>query len=183
MVLSTTPGVVRTRRQIGGCGLVALLALQGSAIAGQEAEAPQGQVAEASKSQAAERLTATEREVEATERGFARAMADRNLDAFASLVADDAVFRSDSGLLIGRAAVVDGWRNFFAPGPAPFSWDPDTVTVSQSGDTALSSGPVFDRNGRRFARFTSIWRHELAADGRSQWRIIVDQGVPVDACR
>jgi ketosteroid isomerase-like protein len=175
MPLSNGPRVVRARRHIEACAMWALLALESAAIAGQAPEAPQ--------SQAAERLAASVRQVEATERDFARAMADRNLDGFASLVAEDAVFRSESGLLIGRSAVVDGWRSLFGPGPAPFSWDPDTVTVAQSGDTALSSGPVFDRNGKRIARFTSIWRRQLAPDGRSQWRIIVDQGVPVDACQ
>lgn len=122
-------------------------------------------------------------EVQAVERRFARTMADRDLGAFAQMVADDAVFRSDKGLLVGRDAVVDGWRRLFAEGPAPFSWEPDEVTVSQAGDTALSTGPVMDREGHKVARFTSIWRREAGAEGQHRWRIIVDQGVPFDACR
>jgi ketosteroid isomerase-like protein len=130
-----------------------------------------------------EALESTAREVEGVERGFARTMADRDLGGFAAMVADDAVFRSDKGLLVGREAVLNGWRHLFADGPAPFSWEPDKVTVSQSGDTALSTGPVFDREGHRVARFTSVWRRQAGQDGQHRWRIIVDQGVPIDACR
>jgi ketosteroid isomerase-like protein len=131
----------------------------------------------------AQELAALVREVTTVERSFAKSMADRDLDAFSSLVAEDAVFRDGTALLLGRAAVVESWRARFKPGPAPFSWDPDTVTVSDAGTTALSSGPVFDPKGRMVARFTSVWRREPSPDGRVQWRIIVDQGVPLSECK
>jgi len=28
-----------------------------------------------------------------------------------------------------------------------------------------------------------VWRRETAPDGRVQWRIIVDQGVPLSECK
>ena len=71
----------------------------------------------------------------------------------------------------GKQAVADAWKHFFA-GRAPFSWAPETVAVLQSGDLALSSGPVRDPPSKRVATFTSIWR--LEAPGT--WRIVFDQG-------
>lgn len=161
------------RRQV--IAALALGALIGPGPAAADEPAPQPAPADG--------LEAASRQVDAVERSFAQTMAKRDLAGFASMIATDAVFRSDGGLLVGRDAVVAGWKGLFGDGPAPFSWEPDAVTVSQSGDTALSSGPVFDRNGRRVARFTSIWRRERDADGQARWRIIVDQGVPIDACK
>ena len=129
-----------------------------------------------------ERLRALADEVSAAERDFARTMADRDLQAFAGFVAEDAVFRSGRELLIGRSAVVEGWRESFNPGPAPFSWEPDRVTVADSGTTAISSGPVHGPDGRIIGRFTTIWRKEGAPDGGARWRVIVDQGVPLIEC-
>jgi ketosteroid isomerase-like protein len=129
-----------------------------------------------------ERLRSLADEVSAAERAFARTMAERDLQAFAGFVAGDAVFRSGRDLLVGRDAVVEGWRSEFKPGPAPFSWEPDRVTVAESGGTAISSGPVRDPDGRIIGRFTTIWRKESELDGSARWRVIVDQGVPLLEC-
>ncbi len=61
---------------------------------------------------------------------------------------------------------------FFEPPAAPFSWQPETVEVLDSGTLALSTGPVRDAGGKLISRFTSIWR--LEAPG--QWRIVFDKG-------
>jgi hypothetical protein len=37
--------------------------------------------------------------------------------------------------------------------------------------------------GRMIARFRSAWRREPVADGRSRWRIVVDQAVPLSECK
>lgn len=112
------------------------------------------------------------RQVEDTERAFARTMADRDHVAFTSFVAEEAIFFSGEEPLRGRQQVADAWKPFFDGPDAPFSWEPKTVEVLQSGGLALSSGPVYDPGGRRVATFTSIWR--LEAPGR--WRIIFDKG-------
>ena len=104
---------------------------------------------------------------------FAKTMADRNLTAFATFVADDAVFFSGPEPRRGKTQVVEWWSRFFAPGTAaPFSWEPDQVEVLASGTLALSTGPVRDQQGRVMGRFNSIWRRE--ADGN--WRIVFDKG-------
>lgn len=99
-------------------------------------------------------------------------MADRDHGAFCSFLSDEARFFSKKGVLRGKAAVCDGWKRFFAPGGAPFAWAPEQVEVLESGDLALSSGPVLTPDGKRVATFTSIWR--LGADGC--WRIVFDKG-------
>jgi len=152
------------------------LPIWAAAAAGEARMAPPDQPARA------ERLEALAREVSAAERSFARTMADRDLQAFAGFVAEDAVFRDDSRLLLGRDAVVEAWSRLFKPGPAPFSWEPDTVTVADSGSTAISSGPVHDSSGKIVGRFTTVWRREASPDGSGRWRAIVDQGVPLTEC-
>ena len=146
------------------------------AMAGARAEVPA-----ASEAGRAGQLEAVAREVSSAERDFARTMADRDLAAFGRFVAEDAVFRDGSALLVGRKAVVNGWRDLFKPGPAPFSWEPDRVTVADSGVTAVSSGPVRDPGGKMIARFTTVWHKDVGADG-ARWRVIVDQGVPLAEC-
>lgn len=113
------------------------------------------------------------RQVADTERAFARSMADRDLNAFAEFVADDAVFFSGPEPRRGKSQVVEFWSRFFVAGrPAPFSWEPDQVEVLSSGALALSTGPVKDPAGKVTGRFNSIWRRE--PDGK--WRIVFDKG-------
>jgi len=136
----------------------------------------------AAEPERAERLQLLANEVSAVERDFAATMARRDVEAFARFVAEDAVFRRGGELLIGRSAVVEGWRTHFKPGQAPFSWEPDRVTVAASGVTAVSSGPVRDSGGRLIGRFTTVWHRDVAPDGSARWRAIVDQGVPLVEC-
>lgn len=124
-------------------------------------------------------IAAARAEVMATERAFARTMADRDLQAFARFVSEEAVFFSGPTPLRGKAAVTAFWQRFYNGPQAPFSWDPDEVEVLDSGTLALSSGPVKNPEGVVFARFTSIWR--LEAPG--QWRIVFDRGNPVAPAR
>jgi ketosteroid isomerase-like protein len=114
-------------------------------------------------------------QVRAAETAFARTMADRNHEAFASFVADEALFFGRQGVLRGKAAVAAGWKPFFEGEKAPFSWAVEGVEVLDSGTLALSTGPVRDPEGKQIGTFNSIWRRE--ADGR--WRVVFDKGCPV----
>ncbi|OYT92734.1 MAG: DUF4440 domain-containing protein [Burkholderiales bacterium PBB3] len=117
--------------------------------------------------------------VVATERAFAKTMADRNHAVFASFIADEAVFFSGPKPLHGKQQVVDFWARFYAKPAAPFSWEPDEVEVLASGNLALSSGPVRNPEGKLIARFTSIWRRTVAGT----WEIIFDKGNDVCDCK
>jgi ketosteroid isomerase-like protein len=116
--------------------------------------------------------TAAAAVVEAREIAFAKTMADRDLDAFLTFVSPEAVFFAGNEPLRGRDAVARAWAPFFEGPVAPFSWHPDVVQVLDSGDLALSSGPVRGPDGEEVGRFNSIWRRD--ADG--QWLVVFDKG-------
>jgi len=89
-----------------------------------------------------------------TERAFARTMADRDHAAFTTFLADDTIFFTTKAPLRGKQAVAEFWKKFYDGPSAPFSWEPETVEVLDSGTLALSTGPVRDRQGKLFATFT-----------------------------
>ena len=127
---------------------------------------------------AAETNADLQAQVRDTERAFAKTMADRDHAAFASFVSDEAVFFSGpKAVLRGRKAVADAWKRFYE-GPAPFSWEPESVEVLDSGTLGLSSGPVRDPEGNRVGTFSSIWRR--GPDGK--WTIVFDKGCPPCEC-
>lgn len=111
-------------------------------------------------------------EVEAREIAFAQTMADRDLDAFLSFVAPEAIFFSGNTPLRGREGIARAWAPFFEQPLAPFSWHPEVVEVLESGGLALTSGPVRAASGEVVGRFNSIWRKE--ADG--EWKVVFDKG-------
>ena len=113
-----------------------------------------------------------EQQVADTERAFAKTMADRDHAAFTSFLADDTVFFSGPVPLRGKAAVAAWWKRFYEGDKAPFSWRPEKVEVLDSGELALSTGPVFDPDGKPVASFTSVWRQVSPG----VWRIVFDKG-------
>jgi uncharacterized protein (TIGR02246 family) len=120
------------------------------------------------------------KQVADTERAFAATMKARDHAAFASFLADEAVFFSGPGrALHGKDAVATAWKRYYEKPTAPFSWEPDEVEVLESGTLAISTGPVYDPGGKMISRFSSIWRQE--APGR--WRIVFDRGWEVCDCK
>lgn len=111
-------------------------------------------------------------EVLATERAFAKTMADRDLNAFSRFLSREAVFFSGPQPLRGRQAVIAWWSRFYSQPAAPFSWEPARVEVLDSGTLALSTGPVRDPQGKLIGCFNSIWRQEAPG----QWKIVFDKG-------
>jgi ketosteroid isomerase-like protein len=125
----------------------------------------------------AETVDELARQVRDSENAFAATMAQRDLKAFASFVAEDAVFFGNAAMR-GKDAVVVGWKGLYEGAKAPFSWRSETVEVLPTGKLAHSSGPVFDAQGRRTGTFNSIWRRE--ADGR--WKVVFDKGCEACNC-
>ena len=117
-------------------------------------------------------------EVMETERAFARTMAARDFEGFASFLADETVFFAGDEPLEGKQAVMDAWQGYYETEDAPFAWRPATVVVLESGTLALSTGPVLDPTGKQVATFTSVWRLEAP----SKWRIVFDKGCRTCNC-
>lgn len=134
-------------------------------LGGCEAPAPAADLAELSQ------------QVREAEAAFAQSMADRDLEAFAMKVAEDAIFFAGDRPLRGKAAVVAAWTPFFAGEQAPFSWSPEQVEVTDSGTLAYSEGPVATPDGTVVARFRSVWRREAPG----VWRVVFDKGC--ERCR
>jgi len=111
-------------------------------------------------------------EVWRNEVAFAKTMADRDHAAFATYVAEDAVFLTGGGVLRGREQVAQGWKRLYEGPNAPFSWQPHTVLVLDSGGLAFSRGPVRNPDGKIRGTFASVWRKD--PDGR--WRVVLDRG-------
>ena len=118
-------------------------------------------------------------EVAEVERAFAKTMADRDVEAFASFLHPDTVWFSGPGgsALHGREAVLAEWSKFYEGPDAPFAWAPDRVAVMDGGRLAMSMGPVFSPDGKKIARFTSVWQR--GDDGR--WLILFDKGESLPA--
>jgi ketosteroid isomerase-like protein len=116
-------------------------------------------------------------QVRDAENGFAATMAKRDYQAFASFIAQDAIFfGGENRVYRGKQAVVDSWKGFYDKPDAPFSWRSESVEVSESGKLAHSSGPVFSPKRERMGTFNSVWRRE--SDG--SWKVVFDKGC--DAC-
>jgi len=126
----------------------------------------------------AEPVEALAAKVRAREVAFAKSMADRNHTAFKTFVAEEALFMGRQTALRGREAVAQGWKPYFDQEKAPFSWAPERVEVVDSGTLALSTGPVFDPEGKRTGTYNSTWR--LEKDG--EWRVVLDNGCPPCRC-
>jgi ketosteroid isomerase-like protein len=115
-------------------------------------------------------------DVFAAERAFVRSMAERDFAAFGRSIAADTVFFNGRQVLRGREAELAGWRPLFDGAAAPFSWEPDQVEELDSGQLAISSGPMRNPRGDVVARFNSIWQRQ--SDGR--WLVVFDKGSPPD---
>jgi len=112
-------------------------------------------------------------QVRATEIAFAKTLADRDVKTFTSMIAPDVIWLADAPLR-SPAEVLTRWQKFFDAPKPPFSWAPEIVEVQEGGKLALSTGPVFNPEGKRVATYTSIWRREPSG----KWLIIFDRGSP-----
>ena len=113
-----------------------------------------------------------EKDVFDTESAFAKTMVDRDLQAFQSFIAEDAVFWRGSEPLRGKENIVAVWKDYYEDEDAPFAWKPETVMVVASGNLAFSTGPVWNSKNGIYAYYNSVWRK--AKSGR--WQIVTDKG-------
>jgi ketosteroid isomerase-like protein len=130
--------------------------------------------------EAAVDVEAAKRAIRIADLEMAKAVADRNLEKFNALVADDAIFFGRD-VARGREAVAKAWLPLFTDPSMFLKWHPDEVHVSASGDLGYSIG-TYERMSKDPAgrpssatgTYVSIWRKGV--DGK--WRAAVDIGTP-----
>lgn len=110
-----------------------------------------------------------------TERAFAQTMANRDFKAFSLFLSTEAIFFTRGKPHRGKQEIMNAWKERFERPEAPFSWEPESVEILDSGSLALSTGPVRDSKGKIISTFTSIWRLEEPG----KWRVVFDKGSPV----
>ena len=114
-------------------------------------------------------------QVRQSELAFAATMAARDLKAFSSFIAEDAVFINGGQPLRGRAAIVQFWERFFSGSSAPFSWEPSIVEVASGGTLGYTEGPVTLASGASTSRFYTTWQRQA----QGNWLVIFDNGYRV----
>lgn len=122
-------------------------------------------------------LDALVAELRAAEMGFAQSMATRSLDAFASFIAEDAIFINGGKPLRGKPVIAEYWSKFFSGATAPFAWRPEIVEVAAQLDLGYTEGPVLSPAGAILARFFSTWQRQTSG----KWLVVFDNGY--DICK
>ncbi len=112
---------------------------------------------------------------------FAQAFADRDVEKFASFVAENARFNGGGKLTQGRAAIVENWSKMMKNPDLTLTWEPDIVETSAAGDLGYTTGPYLvtlkKADGTTVTergRFASVWRR--GKDGK--YRVELDSGSP-----
>jgi ketosteroid isomerase-like protein len=127
--------------------------------------------------------SSTSEEVRRADVEFDLASGARDLERWADLVAEDAVFFGGSRAIEGRQEVVETWAPLFEPeGSVTLRWQPVSAEVSSSGDLGYTRGryqqTVRAEDGTESLAtgwYVTIWRRS-PEDGR--WRAVLDIGTP-----
>ena len=125
-------------------------------------------------------VEAAKRAIKLADLELAKAVADRSLQSFVSMVDDDAVFFGKD-VSRGKDAVSKAWLPMFTDRNLFLKWHPTEVYVSSSGDLGYSIGD-YERIGKDTSgnpdiatgNYVSIWRRQ--PDGK--WKIVLDIGSP-----
>jgi len=104
----------------------------------------------------------------------------KDLDQYISVYAEDAVlFWPGTPMVVGRAAIREFIKAFWAMAETSQSFETVKAVVSRTGDFAYSYGTVkvtlVDPKGRRMkddGKYLSVYRKE--ADGK--WKVVADMG-------
>lgn len=105
------------------------------------------------------------------DRAFNQSVADKDVEHFRALVAEDAMFGGGTAHQTqGREAIVKAWAPFFEPDAVPLTWAPVKGEVLSGGEIGYTVGRYV--HGRARGQYLTVWRKQ--ADGR--WRAIYDIG-------
>ena len=115
-------------------------------------------------------------QLQAVEDALSIAMLGRDRDAFAGLLADDALLLVCRRMLRGKAAIMRGLRAYFDGRYDSVCCEASRIEVLDGAALAFASGALLDvPDGFPVGAFESIWRRD--PDGA--WRITFAQGSDV----
>jgi ketosteroid isomerase-like protein len=118
----------------------------------------------------------------AVDRAFDAATADKNIEGFASFLADNvSTLRADQPILRGKAAMLQEWRLLLENRSVSLRWQPASAEISKSGDLGYTVGAyTMTRTGDKGSvtlgtgKYLTVWR--LQKD--RSWKVEFDTGVP-----
>jgi ketosteroid isomerase-like protein len=113
------------------------------------------------------------------DRDFARAVAERGVEAWVSHFSDDGVMLEAAGEVRGHAAIHELMAPAFESPGFAMTWTPAFAAVSQGGDLAYTYGTYETTApdaegalGTTHGRYVTIWRKQT--DGT--WKVVFDMG-------
>jgi len=120
-------------------------------------------------------------ELSAVDAAWDAAVAARDLPAFLSRVAPDAVFAGAS-LQVGREAIREKWSGFFADGGPSLRWKPSDSGMAGSGDLGWTTGNATyawkeKGVGPSPGRYVTVW----VRDGSGRWMAALDSSLEAAA--
>ncbi|MGH8109537.1 MAG: YybH family protein, partial [Arenimonas sp.] len=116
------------------------------------------------------------------EKSFAMSVENHDAKAFAEHLEANAVFvNGDGSFSRGRDAVTKDWSGIIEGKNIIVRWNPDFVSVSSDGKSAISRGPFWMENPNpqakekyRTGTFQSTW----VKNKKGQWHVFIDGGTP-----
>ena len=113
---------------------------------------------------------------------FARAVADKDRQAFLAFWARDAaIFPPTGGPVVGPEKIWENWAPILEGADVSLTWEPSRVEMAASGDLGYTYGRYESKGKRpdgevvtRKGCYVTIWRKEK--DG--VWRVVLDIGSP-----
>lgn len=113
------------------------------------------------------------------DKAFDQATAERGLEGWMSVFADDALINSPNGMIRGKAALRTFYSKMFARKNFSIRWKPLYAEASQDGTLGYTLGVAEissdDESGVRQksnGRYLTVWRKQ--ADG--SWKAVTDLG-------
>lgn len=123
-----------------------------------------------------------EEEIRQADLALDQTVANRDIEGFRQLIADETAFYGAGGVLSSREAVAEAWAVFFdSDSGTTLTWRPTAVEAAQSGELGFSRGDYTmvapGEDGQPVESggdYVTIWRKS----SEGQWQAIVDIGNP-----
>ena len=114
------------------------------------------------------------------DREFARVTAEKGLEGFASMLADDLwMLLGGQPIIKDKAAAVEAWRPLLSDPDRSITWEPALAVLAESGELGYTVGNFeirgTDAEGKSFVqkgKYVTIWRKQAGG----VWKVVLDGG-------